>query len=66
MTKREAAIVSAYTGILVGEFADCHKYIEKIMDRPVLIHELGDKDISDRIKELAMDDFLNIKIEDLK
>jgi hypothetical protein len=64
MTKREAAIVSAYTGILIGEFSDCHKYIEEIMDRPVLIHELGDKDISDKIKELAMDDFLNIKIEE--
>jgi hypothetical protein len=36
------------------------------MDRPVLIHELGDKDISEKIKELAMDDFLNIKVEEHK
>lgn len=31
MTKREAAIVSAYTGYLIGEFKDYHAYVEEIM-----------------------------------
>jgi len=39
MTKREAAIVSAYTGILIGSFSDLHQYIEEIMKRPVWTHE---------------------------
>jgi hypothetical protein len=64
MTKREAAIVSAYTGILIGEFSDCHKYIEEIMDRPVWTHELGDKNVINKIKELSRNDFLNIKVEE--
>jgi len=66
MTKREAAIVSAYTGFLIGEFADCHKYIEEIIGRPVWTHELGDKNVINKIKELSRNDFLNIKVEEHK
>ena len=64
MTKREAAIVSAYTGILIGEFGDMHKYIEEVVGRPVWTHELGNRDVFNRIKELSRNDFLNIKVED--
>ena len=31
MTKKEAAIVSAYTGVLIGKFDEFHKYAEKAM-----------------------------------
>ncbi len=64
MTKREAAIVSAYTGFLIGEFGDMHKYIEEVVGRPVWTHELGNRDVFNRIKELSRNDFLNIKVED--
>lgn len=64
MTKREAAIVTAYTGILIGEFSDFHKYVEEIMRRPVFTHEMGDKKTVDRIKGLAKPDFVSIGIED--
>jgi hypothetical protein len=64
MTKREAAIVSAYTGILVGDFSDMHGYIEQIMGRPVFTHELGNKTTFDKIKALAKDDFCSITISD--
>ena len=30
MTKQEKVIVSAYTGVLMCDFADLHEYIEKI------------------------------------
>lgn len=43
MTKREAAIVSAYTGILIGDFSDMHKYIEEKLDRAVWTPELAYK-----------------------
>ncbi len=42
MNKREAAIVAAYTGFLIGEFSDMHKYIEEIMGGSVFTHELGE------------------------
>ena len=41
MTKREAAIVSAYTGVLIGDFDEVHKYIEELLGRPVFTHELA-------------------------
>jgi len=63
MTKQEAAIVSAYTGYLIGEFGPMHEYIEKIIGRPVFTHELGSSEMSDRIREAAKPDFVGIKID---
>lgn len=42
MTKREGAVLSAYTGILLCEsFDDVHGYITEIMGRPVFTHEIS-------------------------
>lgn len=62
MTKREAAVVSAYTGILIGSFSWMHEYIEEIMERPVFTHELADEEVIGQIKKKAKDDFLAIEI----
>lgn len=62
MTRKEAAIVSAYTGVLIGEFSDMHEYVEKIMKRPVWTHELGNKATFNEIKNLSKQDFLDIEI----
>ena len=40
MTKREGAILSAYTGCLLCDFNDFHKYIEELLGRPVFTHEI--------------------------
>lgn len=61
MTKREAAIVSAYTGILIGEFENFNGYAEEIMGRSVCTHEL--LYIADEIKEKSKKDFMSIKIK---
>ena len=63
MTKREAAIVSAYTGYLLGDFSDLHEYIEELCGRPVFAHELGNKETADHIKALAKSDFISITVE---
>lgn len=63
MTKREAAIVSAYTGILIGAFDDMHAYIEEKLGRPVFTHELADEDVWKEIHTKAKNDFLNIEVE---
>lgn len=62
MTKREAAIVSAYTGVLIGKFEDMHEYVETILERPVYTHELGNKEMFDCIHEKAKLDFMNIAV----
>lgn len=64
MTREEAAVIGAYTGILVGDFADLTSYIEKILGRPVFTHELGEREIWEQIKERSRADFLKIKVED--
>lgn len=64
MKKREAAIVTAYTDVLIGSFDEAHKYIEEIMQRAVLLHELANNKIIDEIKKRAKDDFCLIVIED--
>ena len=60
MTKFEAAVISAYTGILVGEFHEMHKYIEAKVGRPVFTHEMGSQTFADEVKRLATDDFMKI------
>ena len=60
MTKREAAIVSAYTGYLIGDFSDMHGYIEEVMERPIFTHELPS--IMDQLHEKTKNDFVSIKI----
>lgn len=62
MTKREAAIVSAYTGILIGSFSDMQDYIEEILHSPVWTHELASKKVWEAIKEKSKEDFLNIEV----
>ena len=59
MTDKEKAIVMAHTGIcmLTGDkFQIFHKYVEDIMGRPIMTHELGW--LADTIKEKSKDDFL--------
>lgn len=60
MTKREAAIVSTYTGFLCGNFSDMHMYIEEIMGRPVWTHEMGGEGFEEKIRGLSRDDFVKL------
>lgn len=60
MTKRECAIVSAYTGVLCGDFNEFHKYIEEKMGRPVYTHEFANKALWEVIRELSKEDFCNL------
>lgn len=61
ITKREAVIISAYTGYLLCSFNDMQIYIEEKMGRPVFVHELPF--IEDEIRELATSDFMALEIE---
>ncbi|XAO35374.1 hypothetical protein SEA_FRANCOB_210 [Streptomyces phage Francob] len=61
LTRREAAIISAYTGYLIGPFSDMHEYIEEKFERPVWTHELPP--LADKLRELSKEDFLAIKVD---
>jgi hypothetical protein len=60
MTRRESAIIGAFTGILAGPFDALYEYIEEIMQRPVFAHELANKATVNEIKEKARADFIKL------
>ena len=61
MTKREAAIISAYTGYVIGDIDEMYKYINEIMGRTVFTHEISI--LFDEIREKAKTDFENINVK---
>ena len=62
MTKREGAIVSAYTGVLIGKFSDFHKYAEEKLGRPIWTHEMVGKEFWNRLNSASKEDFITIEI----
>jgi hypothetical protein len=64
LTKEQAAIIGAYTGITAGPFSDVHEYAEKLFDRPIWTHQFADEEISKKLRELAKPDFLAICYEE--
>lgn len=63
MTKREAAIVSAYTGYLIGPFDEYHRYVEEKLGRQVQTAELRDPAIEKDIQSAAFGDFITIVVK---
>ena len=63
MTKRECAIVMAYTGICMlqgDDFNIYYDYICKKLGRRVYTHELAAKEMEHKIKEASKEDFINL------
>lgn len=58
MTKHEKIVVSAYTGVLMCNFDELHKYVEEKLGRPVWTHEFASTDIQNEIKDKVRADFL--------
>ena len=66
MTKREAAIVSAHTGIFIGDVVEYFSYLEEKLGRQVTGNELRDSGIRffKNLRDKTREDFLSIKIEE--
>lgn len=60
MTKYEKIVVSAYTGVLMCDFDDLHKYIQEKLGRPVWTHELASKAVVQEIENAAKPEFLKL------
>jgi hypothetical protein len=60
MTKREAAIISAYTGIMCGEFREMHKFVEELLGRLISTHEFANHEFCEKIKELSRPYFMEL------
>lgn len=60
LKKRDLAILTAYTGVMFGDFQDFHGYAEEILGHPIFTHQFGDKQMSEKLHELSKEDFLQL------
>lgn len=51
MTHKEAIAISAYTEYCFAPFDEVHQFIEEVLGRPVLMHELARDDIWDDVRK---------------
>lgn len=60
MTKEEKLIVSAYTGVLMVNFNELHKFAETQLGRPIFSHEFGSKAVVDELKDAVHYKFIKL------
>ena len=58
MNKREAAIITAYTGIYTGNLSEFHSYAGEKFGHPIFTHEMADTEFLANLKELCREDFM--------
>jgi len=60
LTRREAFVITAFTGTSTTNFGDFQGFAEKILGRPIWTHEFGSQAVWDDLKEATRDEFLDI------
>lgn len=60
LTLEQGIILTGYTNVMLAPFPDFHKDAEKRIGRPILIHELADPKLVEKLKELYLPDFLSL------
>jgi len=63
MTAREAAIVSAYTGYMLGRFEYVQEYADEVLGRATWSHEFGSREFAAELRNAAKEDFLALHAE---
>jgi hypothetical protein len=66
LTKEQAVILTAQTGVLCCDFSDFHEYAERILERQIWTHEFGSASISMQLKKASREDFRSILPEGVK
>lgn len=64
LTREQAAIIGAFTGIACGPFSDIHKPAETKLGRPIWTHEFANKALMSELKAAVRDDFIAICISE--
>ena len=63
MTKKEGAIITAYTGYLIGSIHDFYAYVEELTGESYMTHDYADPALTDKIQALAKKDFIKIQVK---
>lgn len=64
LTRKQAAIVGAYTKTLLGPMSDLHELVEYLMGRPVFTHEMASLDLWMEVREKVLPLFLAICVKE--
>lgn len=51
LTRRQAAIIGAYTGYTCGPFEDIHELAEEVLGRPTWTHEFASERLAEELRE---------------
>ena len=62
MTRREAAIVSAYTGYSIGRLDDLYEYLSELIGRPIYTHEIPA--VLDEYNDKISQDFVMLEVQE--
>jgi hypothetical protein len=60
LTREQAAIIGAYTGIACSSFTIIHEYAEQKLNRPVFTHEFANAAFMATLKNASKEDFLKL------
>lgn len=60
LTREQAAIIGAYTGISCGPFADIQRLADEKLNTVTFTHHFADPKLWERLKEAVRDDFLAV------
>lgn len=65
LTRRQAAIIGAFTGIACGPFSDIHKYVDGLPGfKGIMTHNFADKAVRQKIREECKADFIGLCAEE--
>ena len=62
MNRREATIVSAYTGYFIGGLDDLYKYLSELIGRPIYTHEIHA--VLDKYHSKIEQDFVMLEVKE--
>ena len=63
LTRRQSAILGAFTGISCGPFEAVQQYAEEKFGGPIWTHEFANETLAAQLRDLAREDFLSICYE---
>jgi hypothetical protein len=59
ITRKQAAIIGAFTGTTCGPFEDIQEYVDSLPGfKGIMTHNFGNNETVKRIKEASRDDFI--------
>lgn len=60
LTREQAALIGAFTGVACGPFSDIHEKVEAALGRPVFTHEMASPELWDEVRDKLRAEFLSI------